>query len=60
MLAVVNRLGISGDGSAPPRLSLWFSVLFWLSFSWRVLGIDECGGASRRRSQAHATVPKVF
>ena len=27
---------------------------------WRVLGIDECGGASRRRSQAHATVPKRF
>ena len=24
-------------------------------FSWRVLG---CGGALRRRSQAHATVPK--
>ena len=22
---------------------------------WRVLGIDECGGAPRRRSQAHAT-----
>ena len=22
---------------------------------WRVLGIDECGGATSRRSQAHAT-----
>ena len=49
---------VSGDGSAPPRLSVWFSVLFLLSFSWRVLG---CGGAKRRRTrlcQAHAMVPK--
>ena len=41
-------------------LSLWFSVLFWLPFSWRVLG---CGGAKRRRTrlcQAHVTVPDKF
>ena len=28
---------------------------FFQMAPWRVLGKDECGGASRRRSQAHAT-----
>ena len=28
---------------------------FFQMAPWRVLGIDECGGASRRHSQAHAT-----
>ena len=32
---------VSGDGSAPPRLSIWFSCH---SFSWRVLG---CGARAR-------------
>ena len=35
---------VSGDGSAPPRLSVWFSVLFLFTFSWRVLG---CGARQR-------------
>ena len=34
-----------------------YIVIFTLA-PWRVLGIDECGGASRRRSQAHATERK--
>ena len=39
----------SGDGSAPPRLSVWFSALFLLSFSWRVLGCGE-------RSEPHLSI----
>lgn len=42
----------SGDGSAPPRLSVWFSALFLLSFSWRVLGCGE-------RSEPHLSMPST-
>ena len=46
----------SGDGSAPPRLSVWF---FRVSF--RGVCLAAAGGARRTcLCQAHATVPTIF
>ena len=54
--AAADPKRFSGDGSAPPRLSVWFSALFLLPF--RGVCLAAASAASRTcLCQAHATVP---
>ena len=60
--AAADPKRFSGDGSAPPRLSVWFSALFLLPFRRRRLAAlprDTAAGCGAVRIRLRQTTPPI-